>query len=56
MGGGFYDRALAATRGPLLVGLAYSVQELPRVPMEAWDISVDFIVTEAALHRCQVLN
>jgi 5-formyltetrahydrofolate cyclo-ligase len=56
MGGGFYDRSLAAAQGPLLVGLAYSVQELPRVPTDAWDIFMDFIVTEAALHRCQVLN
>ena len=56
MGGGFYDRTLATAGGPLLVGLAYSVQELPRVPTDAWDIAVDFIVTEAALHRCQVLN
>ena len=56
MGGGFYDRTLAATKGPLLVGLAHSVQELAQTPKDAWDISVDFIVTEASLHRCQVLN
>lgn len=56
MGGGFYDRTLAAINRPLLVGLAHSVQELAQTPVDAWDIFVDFIVTEASLHRCQVSN
>ncbi|MDH5171721.1 MAG: 5-formyltetrahydrofolate cyclo-ligase [Gammaproteobacteria bacterium] len=56
MGGGFYDRALAGIRGPLLVGLAHSVQEVAQVPREDWDIPLDFVVTESALHRCQGNN
>ena len=39
MGGGFYDRALEHVSGPLLVGLAHSVQELEKVPNESWDSS-----------------
>jgi 5-formyltetrahydrofolate cyclo-ligase len=49
---GFYDRALGAihTRGrrPPLVGLAFSVQEVPRIPHEPHDIRLDWIVTETA--------
>jgi 5-formyltetrahydrofolate cyclo-ligase len=49
-GGGFYDRALAVIhargRRPPLVGLAFSVQEVPRIPHEPHDIRLDWIVTE----------
>jgi 5-formyltetrahydrofolate cyclo-ligase len=49
-GRGFYDRALAgmhaAGRPPLLIGIAFSVQEVARIPSEAHDIRVDWIVTE----------
>jgi len=54
MGGGFYDRALAGARGPcLLVGLAHSLQELPEVPRDDWDVPLDFVATEITLHCCQ---
>ena len=56
MGGGFYDRALAGVNGPLLVGLAHSVQQLPQVPRDDWDVPLDFVVTENALHCCQGHN
>jgi 5-formyltetrahydrofolate cyclo-ligase len=52
MGGGFYDRALAGVTGPVLVGLAHAAQEVPKVPREDWDISLDFVATESGLHRC----
>jgi 5-formyltetrahydrofolate cyclo-ligase len=49
-GKGHYDRAVsalhAAGRHPLLIGLAFSVQEVPRVPAEAHDIRLHAIVTE----------
>jgi 5-formyltetrahydrofolate cyclo-ligase len=49
---GFYDRALGAIhacgRRPLLVGLAFSVQEVPRIPREPHDVRLDRIVTETA--------
>lgn len=48
-GGGHYDRTLAALRaqGPVLViGLAYSGQEIDEAPMEAHDQRLDAILTE----------
>jgi 5-formyltetrahydrofolate cyclo-ligase len=54
MGGGFYDRAFAEVKGPLLVGLAHSQQQVPLVPRDPWDIAMDFVVTDTALHRCKV--
>jgi len=53
MGGGFYDRALAGIAGPLLVGLAHANQQVDCIPREAWDISMDFIASDAALHCCK---
>jgi 5-formyltetrahydrofolate cyclo-ligase len=54
-GAGFYDRALAFRRtrdhwrGPRLVGLAYSFQVVPRVPVTAHDVFMDLIVTERGI-------
>lgn len=53
-GGGFYDRTLArlAGLGPLrAIGLAYSAQELPPLPVEPTDVALDAIVTEAGVIR-----
>lgn len=50
---GFYDRALGAIhahgRRPPLVGLAFSVQEVPRISHEPHDIRLDWIVTETEI-------
>ena len=54
MGGGFYDKALAGVSGPLLVGLAHTMQQAPCVPSDPWDISMDFVLTDTALHCCKV--
>lgn len=60
MGRGFYDRHfafrlhLARCRRPLLVGLAYAVQQVPSLPHAAHDVPLDAIVTESstlAFHR-----
>jgi len=54
-GAGFYDRALAFRRlrkhwrGPRLVGLAYSFQLVPHVPVTAHDVSMDHIVTDRGI-------
>jgi len=56
MGGGYYDRALAGVNGPLLVGLAHAVQQVPQVPRDEWDIPLDYVVTDSALHCCQGHN
>jgi 5-formyltetrahydrofolate cyclo-ligase len=49
-GHGVYDRAIAAfrrsRRDPLLVGFAFSVQEVPAIPAEGHDVRLDWIVTE----------
>ena len=50
MGGGFYDRTLAGISGPLLVGLAHDSQRVEVVPQEQWDIRLDYIATDIALH------
>jgi 5-formyltetrahydrofolate cyclo-ligase len=52
---GFYDRALGFRqhrhhwRGPRLVGLAYSFQVVPQVPVTATDVAMDTIVTERGI-------
>ena len=51
-GGGFYDRTLARLRaaGPVLaLGFAFDAQELPDVPIDAYDQRLDGIVTETGL-------
>ncbi|WP_421860364.1 5-formyltetrahydrofolate cyclo-ligase [Oceanicaulis sp.] len=53
-GGGFYDRTLDKLKqsGPLtVVGLAYEAQKLARVPAEAHDMRLDWIVTEQGAHQ-----
>lgn len=54
-GGGYYDRTLAALRaaGPCLaIGLCYRAQIVARVPAEAGDQRLDWLLTEAGLVRC----
>jgi 5-formyltetrahydrofolate cyclo-ligase len=45
-GAGHYDRAFA--RYPLArrIGVAFSVQEVERLPTDAWDVPLHAIVTE----------
>ena len=53
-GGGFYDRTLArlAETAPIrAIGFAFAAQELPALPVEATDIPLDAIVTEAGILR-----
>ena len=55
MGGGFYDRTFAFTRRsrgprPRLIGLAHSLQEVERLPVAGWDIPLEAVVTDAAVH------
>jgi 5-formyltetrahydrofolate cyclo-ligase len=57
-GGGYYDRSFAFLNEqvrptePLLVGIAYSFQELPQIKDEAWDVPLDFVATELELIDC----
>jgi len=53
-GAGYYDRAIArlAAIGPLFtIGVAFSVQEIDRVPDEPHDRTLDIIVTETETIR-----
>jgi 5-formyltetrahydrofolate cyclo-ligase len=53
-GAGYYDRTLAKLRGEgpvLAVGLAYEAQRLRRVPTDAHDAALDWIVTEARARK-----
>jgi 5-formyltetrahydrofolate cyclo-ligase len=49
-GKGHYDRAIAALRAngyqPGLLGVAFSIQEVPAVPAQAHDVRLDWVVTE----------
>ncbi len=54
-GGGYYDRTLKALRAAgsvVAVGLAYSAQEVKRVPVSRTDERLDWIVTEAGAIQC----
>jgi len=51
MGGGFYDRTLSQSPGPLLVGLAHECQRVDELPGDSWDVRMDYIATESALYR-----
>ncbi|MCC2111617.1 MAG: 5-formyltetrahydrofolate cyclo-ligase [Hyphomicrobiales bacterium] len=54
-GKGYYDGAIArlhaAGRRPITVGLAFSVQEVDKVPMEPHDRRLDWILTELGAMR-----
>lgn len=58
MGGGFYDRTFAYRRRhrcwhrPLLVGVAHDVQRCDFVPVNAWDIRLDAVITEQGIYSC----
>lgn len=51
LGAGYYDRFLS-TSGAVSIGLAYAWQVDTVVPRDRWDQPVDWIVTDASVHRC----
>jgi 5-formyltetrahydrofolate cyclo-ligase len=56
-GAGFYDRSLAFRRvrthwrGPRLVGLAYSFQVVPEIPVAPNDVFMDVLVTDKGIYE-----
>jgi 5-formyltetrahydrofolate cyclo-ligase len=49
MGAGYYDRYLAPVAGlerPLRVGVAYAVQEVEALPVQAWDVPLHGLLSE----------
>ena len=48
-GGGFYDRyikKIMKNKKIITIGLAYSFQKVKKIPINEYDIKLDFIVTE----------
>ncbi len=48
-GAGHYDRAFAALPHALKIGIAWSVQQVDRLPCDPWDVALDAVVTETDL-------
>jgi 5-formyltetrahydrofolate cyclo-ligase len=54
-GGGYYDRSFAFLRGradvgkPVLVGVAYALQEVDALDVQPWDVHLDYVATEREL-------
>ncbi len=61
-GGGWYDTTFAflreATRParPLLVGIGYAFQQADAVPVEAWDVALDYVATGEELIACSTIT
>lgn len=56
MGGGYYDRTFAYLRRrqrwhkPRLVGVAYELQKVERLPCEPWDVPLQAVVTNGGCY------
>jgi 5-formyltetrahydrofolate cyclo-ligase len=50
-GKGFYDRAAQTLPHAQRIGLAHSVQEVPRLPTDPWDVPMHAVATEKGLRR-----
>ncbi len=53
MGGGYYDRTLAAHKKAHYrkIGLAYEFQRVDKLPSESWDQTLDLIITEKKIYQ-----
>jgi len=45
-GAGYYDRAFAAFPGARRIGIAWSAQQVPFVPVDPWDVPLHALLTE----------
>ncbi|MGD9952410.1 MAG: 5-formyltetrahydrofolate cyclo-ligase [Burkholderiales bacterium] len=51
-GGGFFDRTLAAfAQRPLVIGVSYELARMGTIRPQAWDIPMDYVVTERGVYR-----
>ena len=48
-GGGHYDRAFARFPDAWRIGVAWSVQEVPSIPAETWDVPLHAVITETGM-------
>lgn len=51
-GGGYYDRFFSQNRDIIKIGLCYEMQLSPTVPIDEYDIPIDYIITEKRLIEC----
>jgi len=51
-GAGFFDRTLASlAKRPVVVGVSYELAKLDTIHPQAWDIPMDYVVTERGVYR-----
>ena len=51
-GAGFFDRTLAAmAKRPIAIGVGYELGRLATIHPQAWDVPMDWIVTERGVYR-----
>jgi len=51
-GAGFFDRTLAASKArPVVIGVGYEMARLESIRPQAWDIPMDWVVTERGVYR-----
>lgn len=50
-GAGYYDRALADSPRPSVVGVAFDVQRVAAIRRREWDVPLDVVVTDAGVFR-----
>lgn len=53
-GGGFYDRLLSSPQCSDIttVGIVFDFARLNRLPVDSWDIKLDYVCTETAFWHC----
>ena len=51
-GAGFFDRTLASlAKRPVVIGVSYELAKLDTIYPQAWDIPMDYVVTERGVYR-----
>jgi 5-formyltetrahydrofolate cyclo-ligase len=51
-GAGYYDRFLSSHPDVLRIGIGFACQQADLIPCEAFDIRMDYIITEKGIIRC----
>jgi len=52
-GGGYYDRFLRDAKSVVKIGLCYEMQIYEDIPVDIYDIPVDYIITEKRIIDCK---
>lgn len=55
-GAGFYDRAFEQHPLALRIGIAWSIQQVDRLPTEPWDVALHAVITEQGWHMIEELT